>query len=83
MSKATPTVNQARSARSLSPAIGKQPGRPTVDAPTTAPGQQPSPTATEEEIRLRAYLKWEAEGRPEGHDLFFWCEAERELLGSI
>ena len=38
---------------------------------------------TDDDIRLRAYLKWEAEGRPEGHDLFFWCEAERELLGSI
>jgi hypothetical protein len=80
MSKATATFNQARSGRSLSPAIGKQSARPTADAPTAATRQQPPSAVTEEEIRLRAYLKWEAEGRPEGHDLFFWCEAERELL---
>jgi hypothetical protein len=31
-------------------------------------------------IRLRAYLKWEAAGRPAGDDVRFWLEAERELL---
>jgi hypothetical protein len=35
---------------------------------------------SEDDIRVRAYLKWEADGKPEGHDLYFWCEAERELL---
>jgi hypothetical protein len=35
---------------------------------------------TDDDIRLLAYQKWEAEGRPIGHDLFFWTEAERELL---
>jgi hypothetical protein len=37
---------------------------------------------TEDEIRLLAYLKWEADGKPIGHDLFFWTEAERELCGA-
>lgn len=34
---------------------------------------------TEEEIRLCAYLKWEAAGKPTGGDITFWAEAEREL----
>jgi len=33
-----------------------------------------------EKIRQLAYLKWEAAGKPEGSDRFFWLEAERELL---
>ena len=30
-------------------------------------------------IRIRAYQKWEAAGKPEGQSLRFWLEAEREL----
>lgn len=33
-----------------------------------------------DEIRHRAYLKWEAAGRPSGDGGHFWAEAERELL---
>jgi hypothetical protein len=36
--------------------------------------------ATDEAIRLGAYLKWEAAGRPEGDGVNFWLETERELL---
>jgi hypothetical protein len=32
-----------------------------------------------EEVRLRAYLKWEAAGRPIGDGIGFWVDAEREL----
>ena len=32
-------------------------------------------------IRERAYLKWERKGKPIGHALDFWLEAEREELG--
>ena len=32
-----------------------------------------------EEIRRRAYEKWEAEGRPEGEHDRHWTEAEKEL----
>jgi hypothetical protein len=43
----------------------------------------PIPTAghpvSAQEIRLRAYLKWEAAGKPSGDGLQFWLEAEREL----
>ena len=33
-----------------------------------------------DDIRQRAYLKWEAAGRPHGDGSHFWAEAERELL---
>jgi hypothetical protein len=33
-----------------------------------------------EAIRLLAYRKWEAAGRPAGDGINFWLEAERELL---
>jgi hypothetical protein len=36
----------------------------------------------EDQVRLRAYLKWEAAGKPPGDGAAFWLEAERELLPS-
>lgn len=32
-----------------------------------------------ENIRLRAYRKWEGAGRPAGDGVQFWLEAEQEL----
>ncbi len=37
--------------------------------------EQPKPLIDEEARRLRAYLIWEAEGRPEGQDLTHWYRA--------
>src|SRR5262245_17155181 len=37
----------------------------------------------EESVRISAYLKWEAAGRPEGDGLIFWLEAEREMLADL
>jgi hypothetical protein len=34
---------------------------------------------TEEQVRLHAYLKWEAAGKPPGDGVNFWLEAKREL----
>lgn len=34
------------------------------------------------EIRMRAYLKWEASGKPKGNDSRFWLQAKEELLES-
>jgi hypothetical protein len=34
-----------------------------------------------DEIRRRAYEKWEAEGRPEGEHERHWTEAEKEVGG--
>jgi hypothetical protein len=43
--------------------------------PTLVTGGPVSP----EEIRLCAYRKWEAAGRPPGDGVTFWLEAEQEL----
>ena len=36
--------------------------------------------AAEEQIRILAYQKWEAAGKPESDGVRFWLEAEREFL---
>jgi hypothetical protein len=51
-----------------------------------APADSPAPAQNarevfEEEVRLQAYLKWEAAGGPPGGGTAFWLEAERELQG--
>ncbi len=35
------------------------------------------------DIRLRAYLNWEARGKPQGDPVQFWLEAERELKAKM
>ena len=37
--------------------------------------------AQEEEIAKNAYLIWENEGRPEGHELDHWLQAKSQLTG--
>jgi hypothetical protein len=44
----------------------------------TTPPVDPTPSA--DEIRVHAYLRWEAAGKPAGDGAKFWLEAERELL---
>jgi len=49
-------------------------------APKARPGPRPQPRPiTEDEIRRRAYLRWEWAGKPEGASTRFWQEAEEEL----
>ena len=50
-------------------------------APTVPIRSAPAspPVASEEQVRLLAYQKWEAAGRPPGDGAAFWLEAEREL----
>ena len=33
----------------------------------------------EHDIRIRSYLLWEAEGRPQGRDMEFWFRAQAQL----
>jgi hypothetical protein len=54
---------------------------PTANAREGSPGSRAP--ATEEDIRLRAYFKWEAAGSPIGDGVFFWLEAEKELRVSV
>jgi hypothetical protein len=35
---------------------------------------------SENEVRVRAYEKWERAGRPAGDGVDFWLEAKRELV---
>lgn len=37
---------------------------------------------TEEEVREKAYLLWEEEGRPESDGIKFWVRAQNELANS-
>jgi hypothetical protein len=37
-------------------------------------------TTTEEMIRITAYQKWEAAGKPPGEEMRFWLEAEQALM---
>ena len=56
---------------------------PAAVAPIIPSSKSAIQAISDDDIRLRAYLKWEADGRPQGHDLFFWCQAERELRREI
>jgi Protein of unknown function (DUF2934) len=38
---------------------------------------------SQEVIRVWAYKKWEAAGKPKGDGVNFWLEAERELLPTM
>lgn len=67
------------SAQAKPAAPSKAAGRPGA-AQTSFQSQLPKQQAlSEEAIRLRAYQKWEAAGRPISDGLRFWFEAEREL----
>src|SRR5208283_3454137 len=34
---------------------------------------------SDQEIQMRAYLRWEAAGKPRGNDFRFWVEAREDL----
>jgi hypothetical protein len=38
-------------------------------------------SVADEQIRICAYQKWEAAGKPTGDGIQFWLEAEQELIG--
>jgi hypothetical protein len=62
--------------------------RSTPVRPAPKPGDEgslsPTPPARQplsaDEIRVCAYLRWEAAGKPPGDGAQFWLEAEQELL---
>jgi len=76
--------NQSATLPNLAP--GKSVTQPKTaghsSAPQTALPPQKQQAVPEEAIRLRAYQKWEAAGRPISDGLRFWFEAERELSHS-
>jgi hypothetical protein len=57
-------------------AVLEHPGR-VIEAIAVAAG--PRRPVSEPDIRVRAYQKWEAAGKPKGDDIQFWLKAEQEL----
>ena len=74
MSKHTATLEKSAPA---TPPPEPQGGH--APAPASAPPTPNGKTMSEEDIRLCAYCKWEAAGRPSGDGVNFWLEAEKEL----
>jgi len=52
--------------------------KPTITAASLKPSPNGKPIS-EEAVRLCAYAKWEAAGKPGGDGIRFWLEAESEL----
>lgn len=54
-------------------------GTKSVVALATAKTSPNGQSVSEEAVRMCAYRKWEAAGRPGGDGVLFWLDAEREL----
>lgn len=37
--------------------------------------------ATQDRVRAKAYALWQESGQPDGQDVSFWLEAERQING--
>jgi hypothetical protein len=84
MSKQAVRSVPAQPAKSAAKATNVAGLEPLIAQSATEPMVAPSPPLSvavpgEGDIRRLAYLKWEAAGRPEGCDVLFWIQAEREL----
>jgi hypothetical protein len=55
------------------------PKHPKVEPSATPPSAVCLTSPSPDEIRLRAYQKWESAGKPSGDGVCFWLEAECEL----
>jgi len=59
------------------------PGKPTIPtkaAVASSDNDHNGKLCSDEDIRLCAYQKWEAAGKPAGDGVQFWLDAEQELL---
>ncbi len=69
----------ARAAKTVRPTPTKHVEKPKkLRSPSAIP--EPSQQPSSDEIRLQAYLSWEAAGMPFGDGVNFWLEAEQALL---
>jgi hypothetical protein len=53
---------------------------PVVNAPVEHTGVKAGAQPCEEDVRIGAYYRWDAAGRPEGDGVHFWLEAEQEIM---
>lgn len=58
------------------------PGAPAIAAVACSDRNQIAKLVSDEDIRLCAYQKWEAAGKPDGDGIQFWLEAEQALKAS-
>jgi hypothetical protein len=56
------------------------PTTPTKAAVASSDNDHNGKLVSAEDIRLCAYQKWEAAGKPSGNGVQFWLEAEHELV---
>lgn len=56
-----------------------KPATPTQAAVASSDNDHDGKLVSDEDIRLCAYQKWEAVGKPTGDGVQFWLEAEQEL----
>jgi hypothetical protein len=52
---------------------------PSTKTPVTLAAPSPDGQVSDADIRVRAYQKWEAAGKPAGDGIQFWLQAEQEL----
>jgi len=57
-----------------------KPTTPTEAAVASSDNDHTGKLVSDEDIRLCAYQKWEAAGKPAGDGVQFWLEAEQELV---
>jgi Protein of unknown function (DUF2934) len=57
-------------------------GQAPTEPPTVASDVTPHTVreVTADDVRLRAYRRWESAGKPPGDGVQFWFEAEHELM---
>lgn len=56
-----------------------KPKTPTKAADASGDNDHNGKLVSDEDVRLCAYLKWEAAGKPAGDGVRFWLEAEHDL----
>ena len=83
--KGSDTVAKKRTAETPAKNAAEKPAAASASPPANVNGAaknangQVNGHVSIEAIRMRAYLKWEAAGKPKGQDDRFWHEAEKEL----
>ncbi len=72
-------ASRSKPEKTRAPAVAAE----TLPEPQVSTVAEPEPVVAEDAIRLSAYYKWVAAGRPAGDGVGFWLEAEQELLQAL
>jgi hypothetical protein len=65
--------------KSMASKLAMRPKSPAPQSASMPQVNEADHSAIQESIRLLAYKKWEAAGKPEGDGCLYWLDAEREL----